>query len=71
VTKIPCVDPVALLIVFWRYAMKEQIASLNRQFVDGKITADEYREETRKLLKPVNWLHRIQFENMLFISYVD
>ena len=51
--------------------MKEQIRRLNRQLTEGEITAEAYREETRKLLKPVNWLHRIQYENMLFVSYVD
>jgi hypothetical protein len=50
-------------------AMKEQIKRLNRQFVAGEISEEKYREEARKLLQPVNWLHRIQFENMLFVTY--
>jgi len=50
-------------------AMKEQINRLNRQFVAGEITEEVYRAEARKLLQCVNWMHRIQFENMLYTTY--
>ena len=49
--------------------MKEQIKRLNRQFVAGEITAEVYRDAARKLLQCVDWMHRIQFENMLFVTY--
>ena len=49
--------------------MKAKIECLNREYLKGNITGEQYRELSRKLLQPVNWMHRIQFENMLFTSF--
>ena len=50
--------------------MKAQISRLNAMYVDGVCTYEFYKIEVEKLLRFVDWQKRIQFENMLFTSFV-
>ena len=51
--------------------MKSQIKKLNQMYIDGIYTYARYYQEAAKLLAPLDWQSRIQFQNSLFVSYVD
>lgn len=48
--------------------MKARIKRLNALFIDGMIDNTTYAAEAAKLLRPLDWQRRLQFENMLFTT---
>ena len=48
--------------------MKAKITRLNALYASGGIDCIEYKTRAMRLLAPMDWQKRIQYENMLFTS---